>query len=71
MQAVNMTFVQAILLKIALNNRPTPGAKESIEHVPFADQQDHSEPGFRRPYNFWRWRQERPYVCLRLDGIFG
>ncbi|KAH8702121.1 PQ loop repeat protein [Talaromyces proteolyticus] len=62
LQAVNMTFVQLFLLKIALNYRPTPGAKEGIEHVPFSgQQQDHSDAGIPRPYNFWRWRKEKPY----------
>lgn len=62
-QAVNMIFVQLVLLKIALTNRPTPGGKESVEHVPFSGQrQDSSLMGFPRPYNFWRWRNEKPYV---------
>lgn len=62
LQAVNMTFVQAILLKVALTNRPASGGKDSIEHVPFSGQQDKSGFGIPRPYNFWRWRQEKPYV---------
>jgi solute carrier family 66, member 2 len=58
-----MIFVQLVLLQIALTNRPTPGAKEGIEHVPFTTQrQDNTFMGFSRPYNFWRWRNDKPYV---------
>jgi hypothetical protein len=59
-----MTFVQSLLLKVALDNRPSAGAKEGIEHIPFSGQRPEasSDLGFRRPYNFWRWRSEKPYV---------
>ncbi|KAL1970775.1 hypothetical protein VTN77DRAFT_2609 [Rasamsonia byssochlamydoides] len=60
-QAINMVFVQLLLLKVALDNRPSPGIKEGIEHVPFSGHRQESELGFPRPYNFWRWRHERPY----------
>lgn len=59
-----MIFVQLVLLKIALTNRPT-SAKDSIEHTPFSGhRQDNTLMGFTRPYNFWRWRDEKPYVAL-------
>lgn len=63
-----MIFVQLVLLKIALTNRPTPSAKDSIEHTPFSGQrQDNTLMGFTRPYNFWRWRNEKPYVTSLRD----
>lgn len=64
-----MIFVQSLLLKVALDNRPSAGAKEGIEHVPFSGhqrQESSSNLGFRRPYNFWRWRSEKLYVFYNL-----
>jgi solute carrier family 66, member 2 len=50
-----MIVVQIVLLKVALDHRHyDPG-------VPFAD----VVPGakhIQRPYNFWQWRSQRPYV---------
>jgi hypothetical protein len=66
-QAINMVFVQLLLLKVALDNRPSSGFKEGIEHVPFSGQRQESDLGFPRPYNFWRWRNERPYVLSSLS----
>lgn len=51
-----MVGVQVILLKVALDNRPSSG----IEHTPFIGQG--SESGFVRPYGFWQWKSARPYV---------
>ncbi|KAI0019655.1 hypothetical protein F4780DRAFT_746137 [Xylariomycetidae sp. FL0641] len=48
--------VQAILLKIALDNRPSSSSNNS----PFAGTQDGLFSG-RRPYNFWQWRSPKPY----------
>ncbi|KAI0439218.1 hypothetical protein F4803DRAFT_564685 [Xylaria telfairii] len=47
-------FMQVILLKIALDNRPNRGGEAAI---PFAGSHD----GLQRPYNFWRWRTSKPY----------
>jgi len=60
-QAANMIVVQLFLLKVALDNRPSAGVKEGIEHVPFSGQHQESVATFTRPYNFWRWKNTRPY----------
>ncbi|KAL2863335.1 PQ-loop repeat-containing protein [Aspergillus lucknowensis] len=57
-QAVIMIGVQLVLLKFALDNRPAPGQKSGVEHIPFSDIGD---GGFARPYDFWQWRNARPY----------
>ncbi|KAL4923739.1 PQ-loop repeat-containing protein [Aspergillus undulatus] len=57
-QAVLTIFVQVILLKVALDNRPAPGQRSGVEHIPFSGAQD---KGFVRPYDFWQWRSTRPY----------
>ncbi|PKY03892.1 hypothetical protein P168DRAFT_290999 [Aspergillus campestris IBT 28561] len=60
-QAIVMIGVQMVLLKVALDNRPSPGAKDGIEHTPFA-QLDAADT---RPYEFWQWKSARPYwMCL-------
>jgi len=49
-QAIVMTFVQLILLKVALDNRPAwrdQGPFKSLDNG-------------LRPWNFWRWRAQRP-----------
>jgi len=71
-QAVNMVAVQLVLLKVALDNRPSSGGKESVEHTPFSGQQD---SGFNipRPYNFWRWKSTKPYwnfIAYFSMGLF-
>jgi hypothetical protein len=48
-QAVIMVVVQSVLLKVALDNRP-PWRGEG----PFKSVDD------GRPWNFWRWRSQRP-----------
>lgn len=58
-QAFVMIAVQAVLLKIALDNRPGPAHKGGGAALPFTGAQD----GFRgqpRPYNFWQWRSHKP-----------
>ncbi|KAL4788495.1 hypothetical protein BJX76DRAFT_116817 [Aspergillus varians] len=57
-QAVLTIGVQAVLLKVALDNRPAPGQRSGVEHIPFSGAQD---KGFVRPYNFWQWDNARPY----------
>lgn len=50
-QAFLMVGVQITLLKVALDNRP--GWRGEMPFV---------ETGGKRPYGFWRWRTQRPYV---------
>lgn len=61
-----MIFVQSLLLKVALDNRPPIGIRGGLEHAPFSA---HSHEGFisqilsgKRPYQFWQWPTSRPYV---------
>lgn len=58
-QAVVMICVQLLLLKVALDNRPSPGIKNGIEHAPFSGV---GNEGFCRPYDFWQWKSVKPYV---------
>lgn len=46
-----MIVVQVVLLKVALDNRPAWRGER-----PFAEADD------GRPFGFWRWRMQRPYV---------
>lgn len=62
-QAVIMIAVQIVLLKVALDNRPSPGVKNSVEHVPFSNL---DEKGFVRPYEFWQWKSAKPYVLFPI-----
>lgn len=57
-QAGVMLFVQVILLKTALDNRPSAGMKDGIEHVPFSM----GNGAAARPYAFWQWRN--PKLCV-------
>lgn len=61
-QSILMVGVQLLLLKIALDNRPSPSAKGG--EAPFAGIDSRSSPGglfATRPYNFWQWRSPKPY----------
>lgn len=58
-QAVITIGVQMVLLKVALDNRPSPGVKSGIEHTPFSSL---DEGGLSRPYDFWQWKNAKPYV---------
>jgi hypothetical protein len=52
-QALLMIGVHLLCLHVALTNRPAPS------HLPF---QIHAhEKSWKRPYEFWQWRQPRPY----------
>ncbi|KAJ5573797.1 uncharacterized protein N7459_008224 [Penicillium hispanicum] len=57
-QAIVMIAVQMTLLKVALDNRPSAGGKNGIEHAPFSGA---SSGGFSRPYEFWQWKTIKPY----------
>lgn len=60
-QASAMIVVQLLLLKVALDNRPSPGVKNGVEHVPFSS----VDGEYSRPYEFWQWRNAKPYwMCL-------
>lgn len=61
LQAVLTIGVQLVLLKVALENRPPPGVKDGIEHMPFAGHNPGSSSWFVRPYSFWQWRSTKPY----------
>lgn len=61
-----MIVMQVILLKVALDNRSTSAA----QHTPFSN---YSTQGVlddivngKRPMNFWRWGNARPYVFVLL-----
>ncbi|KAF3935252.1 hypothetical protein ABW19_dt0203299 [Dactylella cylindrospora] len=54
-QSVIMVFVQTILLKVALDHRPSKAMEAGI---PFSGVHD---GGFERPYQFWQWRSQRPF----------
>ena len=63
-----MVVMQTILLKVALDNRPSSGAKGGVEHSPFSSV---SRGGFmdqilsgQRPFNFWRWNTAKPYFLF-------
>lgn len=57
-QAIVMIGVQMVLLKVALDNRPSPGIRNGIEHAPFSNA-EHNQ-GFQRPYDFWQWKNAKP-----------
>lgn len=59
-QAIIMIGVQMVLLKVALDNRPAVGARNGIEHAPFSEAEYERE--FARPYDFWQWKNAKPYV---------
>lgn len=62
-QAVLTIGVQFVLLKVALDNRPAPGQKSGVAHIPFSGAEDR----FVRPYDFWQWKHARPYVLPTLQ----
>jgi hypothetical protein len=60
-QSFIMIIIQAILLKVALDNRPAPSSKGG--ELPFAGAQAGGGGGLMnipRPYNFWQWRSPKP-----------
>ncbi|KAI9676393.1 MAG: hypothetical protein M1817_000550 [Caeruleum heppii] len=59
-QAVLMIAVQLVLLKVALDNRPSPSHKGGRDSLPFVGARE-GEWGVERPYNFWQWRAAKPY----------
>jgi len=59
-QAFIMIVIQLVLLKIALDHRPSPSSKGGEAAIPFAGARDR-EFDIPRPYNFWQWRSHKPY----------
>ncbi|KAH8773213.1 hypothetical protein BGZ57DRAFT_759220 [Hyaloscypha finlandica] len=59
-QAFIMIVIQLVLLKIALDHRPSPSSKGGEAAIPFAGTRDR-EFDIPRPYNFWQWRSHKPY----------
>jgi hypothetical protein len=55
-QSFIMIAIQTVLLRVALDHRPSPSSS-----VPFAAGRD-GDIGMKRPYNFWQWRSPKPYV---------
>lgn len=52
-----MIVVQLVLLKVALDYRSSNDGG-----VPFSGLAHHT----KRPYNFWQWRSQKPYVSIRI-----
>ncbi|GAB1193058.1 hypothetical protein APSETT444_002261 [Aspergillus pseudonomiae] len=67
-----MIGVQMVMLKVALDNRPAPGVKNSLEHVPFSSVSNGG--GLTRPYDFWQWKSAKPQEVIpwafRLCALF-
>lgn len=73
-QAIITIFVHLLLLKVALDNRPAwrgADATTPFKGLNAGENQAHWANGaaggggrgaiIARPYNFWRWRRQRPY----------
>ncbi|KAJ3495847.1 hypothetical protein NLG97_g3091 [Lecanicillium saksenae] len=66
-QSVIMVGMQLALLKIALDNRPSPSSKGGEASQPFSGIQPNDKGfveslmNFERPYNFWQWKADKPY----------
>ncbi|CAD6443499.1 2eb1b0fd-69f5-4d67-a225-85da6701a455 [Sclerotinia trifoliorum] len=59
-QSFIMITMQTMLLKVALDHRPSPSSKGGDAAVPFAGHRE-GDFGGSRPYNFWQWRSPKPY----------
>jgi len=59
-QSFIMIAIQIVLLKVALDHRPSPSSKGGESSIPFAGSRE-AEFGIQRPYNFWQWRSPKPY----------
>ncbi|KAF9883955.1 hypothetical protein FE257_002637 [Aspergillus nanangensis] len=65
-QAVIMIGVQMVMLKVALDNRPS---SSTVEHTPFSNLD--SDKGVARPYDFWQWKSAKPYWMVLAYLIAG
>jgi hypothetical protein len=61
-QAVLMIVVHLLCLHVALTHRPVAST-----HMPF----QHSGAAWKRPYDFWQWRNARPYWSFLGYFSFG
>ena len=72
-QACLMIVVQIVLLTVALDNRAPVGARYGLEHVPFNSYSAGGSLPFllsgRRPFDFWRWNNARPWVELIFVSV--
>jgi len=59
-QSFIMITIQLVLLKVALDHRPSPSSKGGEAGLPFAGSRE-GDFGISRPYNFWQWRSPKPY----------
>lgn len=60
-QSFIMITIQLVLLKVALDHRPSPSSKGGEAALPFAGGSASRNESPTRPYNFWQWRSHRPY----------
>jgi solute carrier family 66, member 2 len=58
-QALIMIAIQLVLLKVALDHRPSPSSKGGEAAIPFAANRE-GDLGVPRPFNFWQWRSPKP-----------
>lgn len=58
-QSILMVIIQVILLKVALDHRPSSSTKGGEAALPFAGAND-GIMSAQRPYNFWQWRAPKP-----------
>ncbi|KAF8861176.1 hypothetical protein BDZ45DRAFT_800144 [Acephala macrosclerotiorum] len=69
-QSFIMIAIQLVLLKVALDHRPSPSSKGGEAHLPFVGARE-GEFGVSRPYNFWQWRSPKPYWQFLLYLFIG
>jgi len=69
-QSFIMIAIQLVLLKVALDHRPSPSSKGGEASIPFVGARE-GEFGVSRPYNFWQWRSPKPYWQFLLYLFIG
>jgi len=69
-QSFIMIVIQLVLLKVALDHRPSPSSKGGEASLPFVGARE-GELGVSRPYNFWQWRSPKPYWQFLLYLFIG
>ena len=57
-QSFTMITMQTLLLRVALDNRPSPVSKGGDAALPFSGV-NRTDVG-SRPYNFWQWKSPKP-----------
>lgn len=67
-QSFIMISIQLVLLKVALDHRPSPSSKGGEAALPFAGV-NRAEYGAPRPYNFWQWRSPKLCVSFHTPGL--